>query len=105
MEANHFVVASTANLEKIAAMKSEDSALANWTPEQIAQGKRWVKAWKIAGEEMEQLRRRELRALDSYRTIALLCGPHDYRSSPRAPKPSSGLVEQQFWFKKAGGRD
>ena len=86
-------------------MKSENSALANWTPEQIAQGKRWVQAWKEAGKEMEQLRRRELRQLDPYKTIALLCGPYDYRLLFRAPKFFSGLVEQQFWFKKAAGRD
>jgi hypothetical protein len=86
-------------------MKSEDSALANWTPEQIAQGQRWAQAWKETGEEMEQFRRRELRRLDPYQAIALLCGPHDYRTAPRAPKPSSGLVEQQFWFKKAACRD
>ena len=86
-------------------MKSESSSLADWSPEQIAQGKRWVQAWKEAGEFMERLRRDELRRLDSYRTIALLCGPADYRVAPRAPKPTSGLVEQQRWFMKAARRD
>ena len=40
-------------------MSSETSSLAGWTPEQIAHGQRWVQAWKIAGEDMEQLRRKE----------------------------------------------
>jgi hypothetical protein len=82
-------------------MKSEPSSLADWTPEQIAEGRRWVQAWKEAGEAMEQLRRDELRRLDAQRAIALLCGPADYHVAPRAAKPSSGLVEQQRWFMKA----
>ena len=86
-------------------MSSPTSSLADWTPEQIAQGKRWVQAWKEAGEALEQLRREELRRLDAYRGIALLCGPADYRVPPRAPKPTSGLVEQQSWFLKAARRD
>jgi len=86
-------------------MSSKTSSLADWTPEQIAQGKRWVQAWKEAGEAMEQLRREELRRLDACRAIGLLYGPADYRVPPRAPKPTSGLVEQQSWFMKAVRRD
>ena len=86
-------------------MSSETSSLADWTPEQIAQGKRWVQAWKVAGEDLEQLRRQELRGMDVNHSIALLCGPADYRIPPRAPKPTSGLVEQQHWFMKAARRD
>jgi hypothetical protein len=81
------------------------SALADWTPEQIAQGQLWVNAWKEAGAAMEQLRRDELRRLDGYRAIELLCGAADYTIPPRAPKPTSGLVEQQYWFMKAAGRE
>jgi hypothetical protein len=85
-------------------MKKEESALANWTPEQIALGKRWVETWKLAGMDLERIRRRELRELDTYRAIELLCGPAEY-SRPRAPKPSSGLVEQQRLFAKAARRE
>jgi len=81
------------------------SSLASWTPEQIANGKRWVQAWREAGPVLEQLRRDELRRLDARQAIALLCGPADYRVPPRAPKPTSGLVEQQHWFMKAVRRD
>ncbi len=86
-------------------MNSEPLSLAGWTPEQIAQGKRWVRAWKEAGEALEQLRRLELRRLDAQRAVALLCGPADYHVAPRAPKPTSGLVEQQRWFMKAARRE
>jgi hypothetical protein len=82
-----------------------DSSLANWSPEQIALGKRWVKAWEVAGPLLERLRREELRRLEGNTAIALLCGPADYRVPPRAPKGTSGLIEQQRWFMKAAGRD
>ena len=81
------------------------SSLAHWTPEQIAHGKQWVQAWRKAGPVLEQLRRDELRRLDGSKAIALLYGPADYRTPPRAPKPSSGLIEQQRWFMKAARRD
>ncbi len=68
-------------------------------------GRRWVQAWREAGPVMERLRRQELRCLDAQVAIALLCGPADYRVPPRAPRPTSELVEQQRWFKKAVGRE
>ncbi len=86
-------------------MSSRYSNLADWTPEQIALGRRWVRAWKEAGPELERLWREELRRLDPQRAIALLCGTADYTTPPRAPKPTSGLVEQQRWFMKAAGRE
>jgi len=76
-----------------------------WTPEQIALAARWVRTWELAAADLEQIKRKEIRELDSYRTISLLCGPADYSKSPRAPKPTSGLVEQQQWFMKATHRD
>jgi hypothetical protein len=79
--------------------------LENWTPEEVDRGRRWVQAWRQAGQDMERLRREELRRLDGQLAIASLCGPADYRLPPRAPRPTSGLVEQQRWFKKAAGRD
>lgn len=80
-------------------MGSKSSALASWTPEQIALGRRWVRAWKQAAPELERIRRRELRQLDAYAAITLLCGPANYFEPPRAPKPTSGLVEQQRLFR------
>jgi hypothetical protein len=81
-------------------MGSDPSALASWSPEQIALGRRWVQAWKNAAPELERIRREELRHLDAYRAISLLCGPADYRKAPRAPKPTSGLIDQQRLFRK-----
>lgn len=85
-------------------MSVRASALSTWTPEQIALGRGWVAAWKEAGPALERVRRQELRRLDPYRAIALLCGSADYRVEPRVPKPTSGLIEQQRWFQKARAR-
>jgi hypothetical protein len=81
-------------------MAEPRSALADWTDEQIALGRRWVQAWRDAAPRLEALRRRELRELDTFKAIALLCGSADYRVPPRAPRPTSGLVEQQRLFRQ-----
>jgi len=86
-------------------MSKESSAITGWSPEQLEMGRGWVKTWQLAGIDLERIRRKEIRELDSYRTIALLCGSADYTSPPRAPKPWSGLVEQQWWFRKAACRE
>ena len=81
-------------------MPADRSALEDWSDEERALGRRWVEAWKNAAPVLERLRREELRRLDGYRAIAMLCGPADYRVPPRAPKPTSGLVEQQRLFER-----
>ena len=81
-------------------MESRPSALADWSPEQVAQGRRWVKTWQDAAPRLEAIRRQELRQLDPYAAISWLCGPANYREAPRAPKPTSGLIEQQRLFSK-----
>ncbi len=86
-------------------MLKKESALSNWTHEQIALGKRWVETWKLAAVDLERIRRKELRELDTCRAIELLCGPADFSKPPHSPKPTSGLVEQQRWFAKAAGRE
>lgn len=82
-------------------MDGKEDRMAGWTPEQIAQAKLWVDTWIRAGKELEAIRRDELRNLDVQKAIAALCGPADYFSEPRATKPTSGLIEQQYWFMKA----
>jgi hypothetical protein len=82
-------------------MSAETSGLSSWTPQQIADARKWIEAWRLAGPELDRIHRQELRRLDGYRAIALLCGPANYTQPPRAPKPWSGLVEQQAWFLRA----
>lgn len=77
---------------------------ADLSPDQIALTRRWVKTWREAGPRLERVHRDELRRLDQQRAIALLCGEADYTVPPRAPRPTSGLVEQQRWFMKMAAR-
>jgi hypothetical protein len=86
-------------------MNDRPTALSNWTPEQLALARRWVETWRLAGADLERIRRAELRRLDGYRAIELLCGSADYTQPPRAARPTSGLVEQQSWFMKAARRE
>jgi hypothetical protein len=86
-------------------MSSEPSSLSNSTPEEIERTKKWVETWRKAGPILEKIRREEIRHLDTFHTISLLCGPADYKVSPRAPKPTSGLIEQQYWFMKVARRE
>jgi hypothetical protein len=86
-------------------MQNNPQALAGWTAEEIADGKRWVQTWRRAGAELERIRRKELREQDNYQVIQLLLGDFDYTQPPRAPKPWSGLVELQRLFMKARHRE
>ncbi|HEY3856615.1 MAG TPA: hypothetical protein VGO67_19700 [Verrucomicrobiae bacterium] len=86
-------------------MKRETFHNVDGTPDQIDQAKRWVETWRTVGPLLEKIRRRELRELDPQRAVALLCGPANYRVPPRAPKMTSGLVEQQRFFKLAKAHD
>lgn len=79
-------------------MTARRSALDQWSPEQVALARRWVKTWQEAAPQLEAVRRRELRDLDPFTAISMLCGPADYTVEPRAPKPTSGLIEQQRLF-------
>ncbi len=81
-------------------MESRRSALDEWSPEQLALGRAWAATWRDAGPRLEAIRREELRELDTFAAIALLCGEADYHVPPRAPSPTSGLIEQQRLFMK-----
>jgi hypothetical protein len=81
-------------------MPSRRSALDAWSPEEVALGRRWVNTWREAAPRLEAIRRRELRELDPFTAISSLCGPGDDHDPPRAPKPTSGLIDQQRLFAK-----
>lgn len=78
--------------------------LAGWSVARTAAARQWVQVWKEAGPRLEQVRRAELRHLDPQRAIDPLCGEADYTVPPYAPLPTSGLIEQQRWFMRAGSR-
>jgi hypothetical protein len=71
------------------------SALAGWTPEQVALGKRWVHAWKDAGEAIERLRRDELRSTNTVQAMLRLSGAFESARWRGLVERSSGLIELQ----------
>ena len=86
-------------------MTVKQSALAGWTPEQIAQARRWIETWRVTAKELERIARAELRSLDTRRAIELLCCDADFSRPPWAPPPTSGLIEMQRLFKKVANRE
>jgi hypothetical protein len=81
---------------------NKSPALADWTPEQIALGKRWVETWRLGGEDLERIRRKEIRELDTYKSIALLCGSAVQSTSIRAnllvrPHRTTTVVQKGSW--------
>ncbi|MGQ0640815.1 MAG: hypothetical protein ACT4P6_08625 [Gemmatimonadaceae bacterium] len=83
-------------------MAARYSALANWTRDELDAGRKWVDTWKRAGKELERIKREELRELDAYRTIAMLCARSGGSlTATFPPRTESGLVEQQRWFMRA----
>jgi hypothetical protein len=79
-------------------------SLAALSPEELDGVKQYVEKWRIAGPELEKLRRQELRTLDAFKTIDLLRHSAEYTVPPRMPRATSGLVEQQRWFMKMSRR-
>lgn len=77
------------------------SALMDWSPEHIAQARRWVENWKETGPELERIRRREIRATDTPTALSALSSAFAAALflNPK-PRPSSGLVEQQRLFSR-----
>jgi hypothetical protein len=60
--------------------------------------KRWVATWRRAGVELEELRRREIESVDTQQAIRqIFSGP--WPDLPPAPA-TSGLIEQQAWFRR-----
>ncbi|MDZ4673857.1 MAG: hypothetical protein SGI84_05345 [Gemmatimonadota bacterium] len=59
-----------------------------------------VAAWGRAGPELERIRRAELRQMDTVRTIQAFSGMVLVTLRERGERTSSGLVEQQMWFRQ-----
>jgi hypothetical protein len=66
--------------------------------------KRWVECWKNAGPRLESLRREAIRNADTTQSLLSLDGAFQSALLHHPPVPTSGLVEQQAWFKKLAER-
>ena len=61
---------------------------------------KWVQAWKRAGPALRQVKRNELRSIDTSEAIAQLADHFEYALRMARPTTTSGLVEQQRVFMK-----
>lgn len=69
-------------------------------PTETEQMRQWVECWKRAGARMEELRREELRAVDTQQSLMSLAGAFESSRRLNEPSATSGLIEQQRWFRK-----
>jgi hypothetical protein len=63
--------------------------------------RRWVDAWRRAEPELEQMRRDEIRHANTVISIPAFDGLFESAVRSFPPKPTSGLVEQQRFFRRA----
>jgi len=61
--------------------------------------RRWVETWRAAGEELEEIRRREIVDADTCKAVEQIFGTSGALPD-LPPRLTSGLVEQQAWFAK-----
>jgi hypothetical protein len=62
--------------------------------------RQWVLTWKSAARELDKIKEKELAELDTTVALNNLSQAFDFAMKNAVPRPSSGLVEQQFYFKK-----
>lgn len=60
--------------------------------------KQWVTNWRNAGAKLEQLRREDLRSLDTVAAVSALSDAFDFAVANEPARLSSGMVEQQRLF-------
>jgi hypothetical protein len=70
------------------------------SPDDNDETKRWVETWKKATPELEAIRRRELREIDTQQALLNLADAFESCRQHFTPPPTSGLVEQQKWFQQ-----
>jgi len=59
-----------------------------------------VGQWRRAGEVMEKMQAEEIRTADTAQAMRALTGAVLAELQRRPAEPTSGLVEQQRWFRK-----
>ncbi len=59
----------------------------------------WVAGWKLAETDLLEFNRKELRATDTYRSMLALADAFEASLPFSRPLPTTGLVEQQRYFK------
>jgi len=67
--------------------------------------RRWVDTWRHAGQELDEVRRREIESVDTQEAVRQIFGNGDHPIDLPPPPVTSGLVEQQAWFAKVRAAD
>ena len=62
--------------------------------------KTFVERWQRLGPDLEKIRKRELKAISTPQALQNLAGAFEDCRLRFPPKPTSGLIQQQKWFKK-----
>lgn len=62
--------------------------------------RQWVQAWEDAGPRLDELRREEIRHTNTQRSLMQLAGAFESCRLHYKPLPTSGLIEQQRWFRR-----
>lgn len=67
---------------------------------ELPQTYHWLKNWERLGPQLEHLRRTELKKISTPQALHNLADAFESCRLHFRPKPTSGLVAQQAWFKK-----
>jgi hypothetical protein len=70
--------------------------------DQNSAARRWIEGWERAGSRLRELKKTELRNITTMEALRNLAGAFESCRLHFAPRPTSGLVEQQRWFSKLG---
>lgn len=74
--------------------------VAEMTDQEKAQARAWIKNWRELGPILEELRRDSLSRVNTAEAIEAFDLAYKSARLHCAPRTSSGLVEQQRWFKR-----
>ncbi len=60
----------------------------------------WAACWKTASVRMAELRSDRLRNIDTQQSLRNLADAFESCRIHHRPRPTSGLIEQQRWFRR-----
>ncbi len=74
--------------------------VAEMSEQEKAQLRGWIRNWEKLGPKLEELRRKGIRQVDTAAAIEAFGLAYKSAQLHCPPRKTSGLVEQQRWFKR-----
>lgn len=74
--------------------------VAEMTEQEKAQTRAWIKNWQELGPILEEMRRDSLQSVNTADAIGAFDLAYKSARLHSPPRETSGLVEQQHWFKR-----